>query len=194
LAFRSEKGRLLAAAACLAGLLAGPASAADDIRFLTPGASADLQSALRAASPLLLAQREDRSDAQDLFAAARAEYSALLAALYARAFYSPVITVSIDGREAASIAPLDAPATIRQIIVTVQPGPDFAFSQARIAPLAEGTRLPADFAIGKPAARAVAAVAVSFVATTVSSVALVATLVAAARFFSTPIKRSAFPR
>jgi len=155
LAYRSQTGRRLAAAACLAGLLAGPVSAADEIRFLTPGASAELQAALRAASPLLAAQREDRSDAQDLFAAARAEYSALLAALYARALYSPVITVSVDGREAANIAPLDAPGTIRQIIVTVQPGPDFAFSQTRIAPLATGTVLPADFAIGKAAATGV---------------------------------------
>ena len=147
MSFRSKKGLWLAAFACLSG----PVSAADDIRFLTPGASADLATALRAASPLLSAEREDRSDAQDYFAAARAEYAALLAALYARAFYSPVITVSVDGREAASIAPLDAPETIRQITVTVQPGPDFAFSQTRIAPLAEGTKLPAAFAIGKPA-------------------------------------------
>lgn len=147
MSFRSKKGLWLAAFACLSG----PVSAADDIRFLTPGASADLATALRAASPLLAAEREDRSDAQDYFAAARAEYAALLAALYARAFYSPVITVSVDGREAASIAPLDAPETIRQITVTVQPGPDFAFSQTRIAPLAEGTKLPAAFAIGKPA-------------------------------------------
>ena len=116
--FRSKKGLWLAAFACLSG----PVSAADEIRFLTPGASADLETALRAASPLLAAEREDRSDAQDYFAAARAEYAALLAALYARAFYSPVITVSVDGREAASIAPLDAPETIRQITVTVQPG------------------------------------------------------------------------
>ena len=151
MAFRSEHGRRLALAACLAGLLASPGLAADDIQFLTPGASADLQTALRAASPLLAAEREDRSDAQDYFAAARAEYAALLAALYTRAYYSPVITVSVDGREAASIAPLDAPDTIRQIIVTVQPGPDFVFSQTRIAPLAEGTKLPAAFAIGKQA-------------------------------------------
>ena len=129
MAFRSEHGRRLALAACLAGLLASPGLAADDIQFLTPGASADLQTALRAASPLLAAEREDRSDAQDYFAAARAEYAALLAALYTLAYYSPVITVSVDGREAASIAPLDAPDTIRQIIVTVQSGPDFAFSQ-----------------------------------------------------------------
>ncbi|MEY3308623.1 MAG: hypothetical protein RLZZ413_2661, partial [Pseudomonadota bacterium] len=149
MAFRWDKGRRLAAAACLTGLLGSPASAADEIRFLTPGASADLQTALRAASPLLAAEREDRSDAQDYFAAARAEYAALLATLYSRAFYSPVITVSVDGREAASIAPLDAPETIRQITVTVQSGPDFTFSQTRIAPLAEGTKLPADFAIGK---------------------------------------------
>lgn len=145
------QGHWLAAMACLACLASAPSRAADDIRFLTPGASEDLASALRAASPLLQAQREDRTDAQDYFAAARAEYAALLATLYSRARYSPVITVAVDGREAASIAPLDAPDTIRQIVVTVEPGPEFSFSKAEIAPLAAGTVLPPDFALGKPA-------------------------------------------
>ncbi len=138
-------------AACLICLAAGPAAAADEITFLAPGAPRDLEQALRAASPLLLAEREDWTEAQDYFAAARAEYAALLAALYARGHYAPVITVSLDGREAASIAPLDAPATIRSVVVTVQPGPVFAFSRAEVAPLAPDTTLPEDFAVGQPA-------------------------------------------
>ena len=152
MAFQLHRRHWLATAACLAGLaLASVPAWAEVVQFRTPGASADLTGVLRAASPLLEAEREDRTDAQDYFAAARAEYAALLAALYSRAHYSPVITVSVDGREAASIAPLDAPATIRNIIVTVQPGPVFAFSRAELVPLAQGTKLPAGFALGKTA-------------------------------------------
>ncbi len=141
----------LTGGACLAVLAAAPAYATDAIDFRTPGASGDLAQALRSASVLLAAEREDRTDPQDLFAAARAEYSGLIAALYARAHYSPVITVSVDGREAASIPPLDSPVTIRRIVVTVQPGPVFAFSKAILAPLAAGTTLGKGFAIGQPA-------------------------------------------
>ena len=39
---------------------------------------------------------------QDLFAAARADYARILNALYARGHYSAVITIRIDGREAAN--------------------------------------------------------------------------------------------
>ena len=141
----------LAGGACLAVFAAGPATAADPIDFQTPGASDELAQALRSASVLLAAEREDRTDPQDLFAAARAEYNGLIAALYARAHYSPVITVSVDGREAASIAPLDSPGSIRRIVVTVKPGPVFAFSKATLTPLAAGTTLGNGFAIGQPA-------------------------------------------
>ena len=118
------------------------------LEFQTPGASKDLRGELLGASLLKSAQREKVDDPQDLFAAARAEYSKLLGALYARGHYSAVIHVFIDGREAAGIAPLDAPDQINQIEVVVEPGPAFTFSQADIAPLARGTELPKEFARG----------------------------------------------
>jgi translocation and assembly module TamA len=127
------------------------AQAFDEVQFSVEGADKDLTKTLRNASLLIAAQSEKDTDAQDLFAAARGEYGRLIGALYASGHYSGVIHVLIDGREAAEIAPLDAPSQIGTITVTVDPGPQFAFSTARVAPLESGTVLPQGFATGKPA-------------------------------------------
>ena len=115
--------------ACLLGR--NSAALADTVDFRVQGAQADLTRALRAASPLLSAERDDRTDAQDLFAAAQAEYAGLLAALYARAHFAPVIAVTVDGREAAGIPALDFPPRVGQIVVTVDPGPSLCLFQGR---------------------------------------------------------------
>ncbi len=130
---------------------ASAVQALDQLDFTVKGGSKALEKDLRAASILLASQKSGATDAQDLFADARAEYASLLNALYARGHYSPVIHVYVDGAEAANIAPLDAPGAISRISVVVEPGPIFAFSQARIAPQAAGTKLPKGFALGKTA-------------------------------------------
>ena len=143
----------------LAGLMAmasgaGPALSAtlDHFEFQTPGASDDLRSAIRSASLVLQARNDKKSDVQDLFAAAQADYGRILGALYAQGHYSGVIHISIDGQEAATIPPLDVPATINSIVITVDPGPAFTFRQARMKPYARGTDLPHDYLDGAPAA------------------------------------------
>ncbi|MFC2966999.1 autotransporter assembly complex protein TamA [Acidimangrovimonas pyrenivorans] len=154
-------GRRGAAALLLAAGLAQPAAALDSLDFAAPGADAGLTKSLRAASLLVTSEAEGKTDPQDLFAAARADYARLLGALYAAGYYSGVIHIRIDGREAAAIAPLDAPRAIRKISVSVAPGPAFTFGQARIAPLAPGTSLPGEFAPGQPARSDVLQAAVS---------------------------------
>ncbi len=131
--------------------LAGPGMALERLDFSAPGADAALLDSLRGASLLVTSELDGQDDAQDLFAAARAEYGRLLGALYGAGYYSGVISIRIDGREAAGIAPLDAPARIDVIEVRVEPGPAFRLSEARIAPLAPGTALPKGFAVGQPA-------------------------------------------
>lgn len=118
---------------------------------LRPTGDADLDERLSNASLLVAAQREDRTDPQGLFAAAQADYARLLGTLYEAGHYAPVIHILVDGREAASIAPLDAPAAIGQVVVSVEPGPQFRFSRAQVAPLARDTKLPTGFATGEPA-------------------------------------------
>lgn len=128
---------------------AWPGRAFDAVEFSVTGADQALTADLRSASGLVGAAKD--KPALDRFADARAEYGRLLSALYVTGHYGPVIHVLIDGREAASIAPLDAPTSIGQIKVTVDPGPVFGFSQAEVAPLAPKTVLPEAFAPGKTA-------------------------------------------
>ena len=144
-------GRLGGVAIALCLLANTAASAFDGVEFSVSGAPKALEKSLRAASILLTSEKSKATDTQDLFADARAEYAALLNALYARGYYSAVIHVYIDGAEAASIAPLDAPGQISKIIVQVNPGPVFSFSKAKLAPLAARTELSTGFAVGKTA-------------------------------------------
>lgn len=122
-----------------------------DFSFETPGASEDLRAILRGASLTREASQAKTPDAQDLFASARADYARLLGALYDQGYYSGRISIRVDGREAAAIAPMDAPDTINAIRVTIEPGPQFHFGAAEIAPLARDTELPQGFATGASA-------------------------------------------
>jgi translocation and assembly module TamA len=140
-----------AAALALWPVAVGTAQAFDGLEFRVSGGDDDLTDALRRASVLVPTAADPANDAQDLFAAARGEYARLVGALYASGRYSGVVQVLIDGREAATIPPLDVPATISRVEVIVDPGPVFRFSRAAVAPLAEGTELPSGFATGEVA-------------------------------------------
>ena len=128
-----------------------PLSALETFSFQTPGASDDLAARLRGASVVAPLADEGATDPQELVAAARAEYARLLGALYDRGYYGGVISVRVDGREAADIAPLDTPTRVNSVVVEVRPGPRYVFSRATAAPLAPGTELPEGYAQGLPA-------------------------------------------
>ena len=130
---------------------ASGAAALDDLVFQIPQADKDLRGAIRASSLLVQTQQsEDAADPQELLAAARADYARILGVLYANGYYGGVITIGVDGREAATIPPLGAPDTIREIRVQVMPGPQYLFHKLRVAPLAPRTELPEEFARGEP--------------------------------------------
>ena len=115
-----------------------------DLDFAISGGDDSLMSQIRATSLLASAQDEGRVTGQDLLAAARGDYARILGVLYDNGYYSVVINITLDGVEAAQIAPLDAPQVVRRVAVAVQPGPRFRYSRADIAPVAPGTELPAD--------------------------------------------------
>ncbi|MEH7828674.1 autotransporter assembly complex protein TamA [Gemmobacter denitrificans] len=148
---RQPAGLGLALIFCGTTFIAQPAGALEPVEFIVAGDNAALAKDLRGASVLLAGESEGKSEPEEVFAAARAEYGRLVNTLYAKGHYAPVIRISVDGREAASIAPLDAPAQIGRIVVNVDPGPVFAFSQTRLRPVAPGTKLPEGFAPGEPA-------------------------------------------
>ena len=113
---------------------------------------ADLEPVLRQASLVAtVLSTEDAPLAQDLIAAARADYQRIIAGLYSEGYYGGTVSIRIDGREAASIAPLDAPETVGAISIEVNAGQRFTFGQVSIAPLADGTVLPDGFATGQTA-------------------------------------------
>lgn len=124
-----------------------PIWAVESIKFDFSGAPSSLDAELRAVS--LLESLGDADGAQDVLSKAKAEYGILLDTLYAQGYYGPVIHITLDGREAADIAPLDAPAKISAVLVQVQVGPQFTLSRADIAPLAAFTALPPGFAKGQ---------------------------------------------
>ncbi|WP_181366444.1 autotransporter assembly complex protein TamA [Albidovulum aquaemixtae] len=140
-----------AAAFLVASLFVLPARALDNMSFVVRGGEDELTESFRAASLLVQSWNDGLTDPQTLFAAARADYGRLVGAAYAEGFYSVVVRIEIDGREAATIEPLDAPAAMREIRVTIEPGPRFTFATARMRPYAPGTQLPPAYGDTKPA-------------------------------------------
>ena len=142
----------LAVKATVFVLLIAPATQAAEV---TLGGALDvnLRDELRGGS-LLIEQtllEENPPSTSEILAAAQADYKRLLAVLYDNGYFSGVITINVDGREAAAIPPVEPPATISRVVIDVDAGPQFRFGRARIAPVAEGTELPEGFAEGQTA-------------------------------------------
>ncbi len=136
-------------AGCATLCLAASPGAAQDLSFRLP--EGDIGDRLRSASVLAEVLEPGTAPVVDVVAAARAEYGALLGALYAAGHYSGVISVRIDGREAADIPVLNEPSRISRVEVAVVPGQRFQFGRAVVAPLAVGSKLPEGFAPGEAA-------------------------------------------
>lgn len=135
----------------LAVLLAGPALAQEAVLTLPEGAPEELRNVLENASLTLSLEGEGLDAAADYVGAARADYRRLLTGLYAEGYYGGTISITLDGREASSLQPFDAPATVARVVLSVTPGPRFTFGSAAIGPLAPATELPLDFAPGEVA-------------------------------------------
>ncbi|WP_196222770.1 autotransporter assembly complex protein TamA [Pseudooceanicola algae] len=107
---------------------------------------------LRAASLSVKAVETDEiTDAQELIAAAKADYKRMIAALYDEGYFGPDVSIKIDGREAVDVSALQRNVTAEKILISVEPGPLFTFSQAEIDPLPTGSEPPAGFTVGATA-------------------------------------------
>lgn len=140
-----------AASGALAALILSSTGAAalETFTLTLPDSSEDgLERKLRAASVVRQAQRDGSTDPQDLFAAALAEYRRLTEVLYANGYYSGVINVRIDGREAALIPATARLQSVRSIAISVTPGRPFTFGRAEIRPLPQTATLPEGFRAG----------------------------------------------
>ena len=124
---------------------------AQDIRLDMTGGDDQLAERLQGASLLLRETEGEIRTAQDIVAAARADYGRLIGVLYAQGHFAPVIRITVNGQEAGQLSPFAAPARITQVIIDVNPGPVFRLGTADIAPLAPDTDLPEGFRPGAPA-------------------------------------------
>ncbi len=127
------------------------AGALDAVRFAVVGGDKDLAESLKSASLVEAAREDGRTSPQDIIAAANADYAKLLSVLYEMGYYSGVINILIDGREAGQMSPFADIGSVRDVVIRVNPGKPFTFGVARIAPIAPGTELPEEFAIGQRA-------------------------------------------
>lgn len=134
--------------------LAPMAAAAFDLAIQSDGDAA-IAVALEAGSSLEAAKRNDTRNAQDILAAARAEYRQLIGILYRYGYYSGSVRVLVDGQEAADFPPFYTPKTISSVVVRVRTGKPFKFGNISIDPLAKGTKLPLEFAKGSTAGSSV---------------------------------------
>ncbi|WP_299043244.1 BamA/TamA family outer membrane protein [uncultured Tateyamaria sp.] len=75
----------------------------------------------------------------DVISAAQADYARLIALLYDQGYFGPTISITVDGREAASLSPVSAPAAVNTVVVTVDPGKVFTFGTVAVRPTAPGT-------------------------------------------------------
>ncbi|WP_373354211.1 autotransporter assembly complex family protein [Pseudoroseicyclus sp. CXY001] len=150
------KGLRQGAATGLVLALLGGAVAAQEIELILPDGTDDLRTSIENASLLFALESADIPESgppspADYVAAARADYRRILTGLYAEGHYGGAISITVDGREAAGIQPLEAPGRVERITITVSPGPAFTFGRAEVVPLAQGTEMPDEFAAGEPA-------------------------------------------
>lgn len=139
-------------AASAAFLLLPPVSAeAFETTLTTPNVSEELRSTLAAASSLIGIGAAQLETPQEVLAAARSDYRTLVQVLYDAGYFGPDVRIRMDGREVASIPPLETPAKVTRVEIVVEPGNPFKFGTARIAPLPPAAILPKRFKSGADA-------------------------------------------
>ncbi len=135
---------------CLS-FLPRPAQALEELRISIPGASSTLTRTIESSSFLVEARDQGDAPPLEVMSAARAEYGRLLGLLYEEGYFAPVISIRIDGREAADMPLGGPPQRIGLVELDIALGPQFTFGTVEIAPLAPGTELPDGFEPGQPA-------------------------------------------
>ncbi|WP_167767109.1 autotransporter assembly complex protein TamA [Jannaschia formosa] len=141
--------------AFLAVLVSGAATAdadAAEFQLTFQGDNEALAQTIQATSLVANTIREEEdATRREIVAAAQADYSRLLAAMFEAGHFGPVISILIDGVEAAELPVIGTDAPVDRVEIQVAPGPIFLFGEARIGPLPEGVAPPEGFAPGAQA-------------------------------------------
>ncbi|WP_455477075.1 autotransporter assembly complex protein TamA [Bartonella sp. B41] len=104
------------------------------------GASSKGIKIVKSVSSLVADQKKASPSSSGLLAKARSDYRAILSALYAEGHYGSVISIKINGLEVADLSPVTQLPTQSKIVITIDSGPPYIFSNAQInkvAPIAK---------------------------------------------------------
>jgi translocation and assembly module TamA len=124
-------------ASCALLLLPTHAFSLDNISFKHRKDTPEkLRTHLEESSILLQTEADGNTQSQEVLAAALSDYNRLLFALYAEGRYSGVISIKVDGTEASELSAFNTPDDIKNVIVQIDPGPVFTFSDVDIHPQA----------------------------------------------------------
>jgi translocation and assembly module TamA len=105
----------------------------------------DVVDAVRNASSLVAGQDEPASGAAGLLATARGDYRRIIAALYDEGYYGGVVSIRVNGNEAATLPPdIDLPDPV-PVTLFVEPGPLFRFNRVVLTNTAPPTNDPYDY-------------------------------------------------
>lgn len=133
------------------GLFGGSKESPVDLSVQVQGDDSGLEKEITNVSLIKGALDEGRVTGQDVLASARSDYARILGTLYDRGYYDAVINITLDGVEAAQVAPLDAPEVVHRVVISIQPGNRFKFSRAQIAPVAPNSEIPSEYRRGETA-------------------------------------------
>ncbi|SDW73434.1 autotransporter secretion outer membrane protein TamA [Ruegeria halocynthiae] len=145
---RGDLRRLLFGA--LVALIPNLASALETT-LSAPGASEDLVDRLEETSSVFTSESRGLDTSLEILSAALSDYRTIVQIMYDEGYFSPVVSIKLDGQEAANINSLNVPAQFKRAAILVTPGRKFKFGTAVVQPVAPGTELPEEFARGKTA-------------------------------------------
>ena len=130
----AHRNLLIRVCALICALTFAIPALAFDVRLSAAGLPDEIAEDLRAASLVFqLKQRDtDAVTAQDIVAAAQADYERIIGVLYDRGYFGSVVSIRVDEREAANIPALSGPAAVQRVDLNVQPGPVFRLSLIHI--------------------------------------------------------------
>ncbi|MXU66503.1 autotransporter assembly complex protein TamA [Oceanomicrobium pacificus] len=128
-----------------------PVTYTTTFRFRGPSGRKDdvIEGRVRDASRLIGDEGDAVPGTTGLLAKANNDYTNILATLYRRAYYNGVISIRINGQEAADISPLQRMPSKVSIVIDVQSGETFRFGTARVINPAP-TRVTPDDEVEKP--------------------------------------------
>ncbi|MES0864040.1 BamA/TamA family outer membrane protein [Ruegeria sp. SCPT10] len=114
-----------------------------------PGAPKEVVERLKETSSITTAEERGLGTPLEILSAALSDYRTLVQILYDEGYFSPVVSIKLDGQEAAEMSSLTVPTQIKRAVITIEPGPTFTFGTAIVQPQAPDTELPEGFATGK---------------------------------------------